>query len=491
MKNTPLIELLRALTPEETQQLYHFLRCEAFNNSQRIVQLFDFVRQYAPDYEHEDLCDEKALHYIQPDTKNTATAYITKLRNRLLELVEEFIGIFFRASGNRINDSDLLGFCNTRKLDKSYQRIHKRSSKTLQNTPIHNEWYYFEQFQHAKAYTEYLSWVEDKKQQDHQFPRMLKFFDTYYIVTKLYFFCHCLNLQQLTQIRFELPLIEELLDHLVQQDYLQDPVIRLWYNLVLLLRSPKDVVLYRQAKAYYIQFGKLLSATDRTAYYVLIENIASNIFDYRYLHREVFELYQLKMADPDGIAYFKNGYMQPTSFSNMVAVALALSEVEWAATLVQTHENRLAPNNPNSQPTYELSKALVLLAQKNYDEALSVAYAINTTNVMIKISRYRCLIKVYYESLQQAANDKITIRLLDSLNNEINNFSVFLTTHKDKISPTVLQQNRNFNNWVNKLCTNTRTDMVALEQKVTEPEELIVDRFWLLNCIKEHLRLNS
>ena len=171
----------------------------------------------------------------------------------------------------------------------------------------------------------------------------------------------------------------------------------------------------------------------------------------------------------------------------MVAVALALNEIAWAAALVQSHKGRLVPNNPNSQPTYELSKALVLLAQKNYDESLSIAYSINTTNVMIKISRYRCLIKVYYEMLQQATNNKTALRLLDSLNNEINNFSVFLTTNKDKLSASILQQNRNFNNWVNKLHKGIRADIVALEQKIADPHELIVDRFWLLARIKECL----
>jgi hypothetical protein len=487
MKNTSLIEVLRVLTPEETQKLHHFLRCKAFNNNRRVVQLFDFVCQYAPDYEHDDLCDENAFRYINPDAKSDAIAFITKLRNRLLELVEDFIGIFFRASGNRVNDSDLLAFCNERKLDKSYQRIHKRSTKALQNTTVHDEWYYFEQFQCAKAHTEYLSWVEDKQHPDHAFPQMLKVFDTYYIVNKLYFFWHCLNLQQITQVRFELPLIEELLDHIVQQDYLQEPVIRIWYDLVLLLRSPKDEMLYQKTKANYARYAKLLRTADRTANYTLIENIASSIFDYRQLRQELFDLYKLKMADPDGIAYFKNGYMQPTSFSNMVAVALALNEIAWAAALVQSHKGRLAPNNPNSQPTYELSKALVLLAQKNYDESLSIAYSINTTNVMIKISRYRCLIKVYYEMLQQTTNNKTALRLLDSLNNEINNFSVFLTTNKDKLSASILQQNRNFNNWVNKLHKGIRADIVALEQKIADPHELIVDRFWLLARIKECL----
>lgn len=491
MKNTPLIELLRSLTSEEILRLHHFLRCKAFNNNQRIIQLFDFVCQYAPNYDHNDLSDEKAFDYIKPDVQSDASAYITRLRNRLIELVEAFIGIFFRASGNRTNDSDLLGFCNERKLDKSFQRIHKRSTKTLQNTTVRDEWYYFEQFQHAKAHAEYLSWVEDNKHQDHHFPYMLKTFDTYYIVNKLYFFCHCLNLQQITQVRFELPLIEELLEHLVQQDYLQEPVIRIWYDLVLLLRSPKDVALYKRAKANYAQFGKLLRTPDRTAYYTLIENISSSIFDYRQLHQELFDLYQLKMADPDGIAYFKNGYMQPTNFSNMVAVALTLNEVAWAAALVQNHEGRLAPNNPNSLPTYELSKALVLLAQKNYDDALSVAYNINTTNIMIKISRYRCLIKIYYEDLQQATGDKKNLKLLDTFTNEINNFGVFLTTHKDKLSATILQQNRNFNNSLNKLYMATRAEIVALEQKIIDPKELIADRFWLLARLKERLGLNS
>ncbi len=278
MKNSYLIALLQVLNAEELQKLQHFLHCEAFNTNWRACQLYDFILQFAPDFEHENLTDEAAFVFIQPDATEKPVIYITKLRSVLLDLVQQFVSIFSINVKQETDTYKVLDFCRQRNVLKVYQHLYKKASKELQQNAIKDVNYYYDQLRLAMSQSSYLSTIDDKKHKDHNFLSTLKSLDAYYIVQKLYFFCHYRNRQRTINVVEELPLETELLHYIEQYGYLDDPIIRLWYNLLCLLRSPRDRELYLKVKTEYFNTGMLLAKGDRSAYHTIIENSAASIF---------------------------------------------------------------------------------------------------------------------------------------------------------------------------------------------------------------------
>jgi tRNA A37 N6-isopentenylltransferase MiaA len=486
MKNSYLIALLQVLNAEELQKLQHFLYCEAFNTNRRACQLYDFILQFAPDFEHENLTNEAAFVFIQPDATEKPVIYITKLRSVLLDLVQQFVSIFSINVKHETDTYKVLDFCRQRNALKVYQHLYKKASKELQQNAIKDVKYYYEQFQLAKNQSDYLSFIDDKKHKDHNFLSTLKNLDAYYIVQKLYFFCHYRNRQRTINVAAELPLEIELLQYIERYNYLEDPIIRLWYNLLCLLRSPRDRELYLKVKTEYFNIGMLLAKGDRSAYHTIIENSAISIFQATALYKELFELYKNKLSDADQIAYL-NGYLQPMSFFNIVFVVINLHETAWVSQFVAEHHDRLIPDDANSSTAYSLAQALIELSNKNYSAAHTIAFSAAPSTTTFKIIKYRCLIKIYYEDYQYTnrqttATHKQIDHKLGSLTNELNNFAVFLAANKQDIPTASLQNNRKFNNFVTKLWGATPKEVVSLENKIDQSN--VSDKVWLLEQTK-------
>lgn len=486
MKNSYLIALLEVFNAEELQKLQCFLYCELFNTNRRVCQLYDFILQFAPDFEHEKLTDESAFAFIQPDSTEKPVVYITKLRSVLLDLVLQFVSIFSINVKHETNTYKVLNFCRQRNALKIYQHVYKKASKELQQNGVKDVKYYYEQFQLAKSQSDYLSFVDDKKHKDHNFLSTLKSLDTYYIVQKLYFFCHYRNRQRTINIAEELPLETELLQHIEQYGYLEDPIIRLWHNLLRLLRSPRDRELYIKVKTEYFNIGMLLAKEDRGTYHAIIENSAISIFEATALYKELFELYKNKLSDADQIAYL-NGYLQPMSFFNIVFVVINLHETAWVSQFVAEHHDRLLPDDANSSTAYSLAQALIELSNKNYSAAHIIAFSAAPSTTTFKIIKYRCLIKIYYEDYQHTIRQtSITHKQIDhklaSLTNELNSFAVFLADNKQYIPAASLQNNRKFNNFVTKLWGATPKEAAYLENQINESN--VSDKVWLLEQTK-------
>lgn len=485
MKKSYLIALLEVFDAEELQKLQHFLYCEAFNTNRRACQLYDFILQFAPDFEHENLTDEAAFAFIQPDATENPVIYITKLRSVLLDLVLQFVSIFSINVKHETDTYKVLNFCRQRNALKIYQHLYKKVSKELQQSGVKDVNYYYEQFQLAKSHSDYLSFIDDKKHKDHNFLSTLKSLDAYYIVQKLYFFCHYRNRQRTINVAEELPLETELLQYIEQYGYLEDPIIQLWYNLLCLLRSPHDRALYINVKTAYFNIGMSLAKEDRGTYHTIIENSAISIFQETALYQELFELYKNKLSDVDQIAYI-NGYLQPMFFWNTVFVAINLHETAWVSQFVAEHHDRLIPDDANSSAAYSLAQALIELSNKNYSAAHAIAFSAAPSTTTFKIIKYRCLIKIYYEDYQHTIRQtSITHKQIDhklaSLTNELNNFAVFLADNKKDIPHASLQNNRKFNSFVAKLWGATPKEAASLENQIDESN--VSDKVWLLEQI--------
>jgi hypothetical protein len=486
MKNSYLVTFLQVFNAEELQKLRLFLYSEVFNTNRRACQLYDFILQFAPDFEHENLTDEAAFVFIQPDTAEKPVVYITKLRSALLDLVEQFVSIFSPDLKHETDTYKVLEFCRQRNALKIYQHLYKKASKELQQTTIKDVNYYHDRLQLAMHQSAYLSTIDDKKHKDHNFLSTLKTLDAYYIVQKLHFFCHYRNRQRTINVAEELPLETELLHYIEQYGYLDAPVIRLWYNLLCLLRSPHDRELYLKVKTAYFNTGMSLAKEDRGTYRTIIENSAISIFQATALYQELFELYKNKIADADQIAYI-NGYLQPMFFWNTVFVAINLHETAWVSQFVAEHRHRLIPDDANSNAAYSLAQTLIELSNKNYSAARAIAFSAAPSTITFKIIKYRCLIKIYYEDYQHtnrqttATHKQINLKL-DSLTNELNNFAVFLADNKKDIPPASLQNNRKFNSFVAKLWGATPKEVVSLENKIDQSN--VAEKIWLLEQAK-------
>lgn len=478
MKNTYLVKILATFTTEELDNLYHFLHCKAFNANNRACQLFDFIRQYAPTYQDNNLTDQAAFDFINPPKVKDSIAFIIKLRSVLLDLVEQYICLCLQKSTSK--NTDLLNFYVDREILDVYNKTRKQIIHNSKSILIKDDSYYLENLQREQIHTHYQSRFKDKRKGDVNMQTTMDALDRYYIIQKLELLCHARNRQQTVPITYHFGLEDELLLYIKQSEHIEDTTVQLWYNLLLLLKTPNDEELYLKLKEGLGVAATILSLEMLSNHYILLENIAKSIFSGIAYYQELFDLYEAKLNAPNQIA-FPNGFIHPDVFYNMVSIAFNLNKLAWAGGFVKDNEDKLMPETPKSKVVYDICCAMIALEMKDNNKAFILAFNATPQDINYKMTRYRLLIKVRYQ-------DKTNNKRIDALEADIATFTAFLFANKEKIFSDVLQKNRKFNNLVKALYQSSKTKRAALEKGIMQlADSDVVDKIWLLKAARNEV----
>ncbi len=467
MKDTKLIKVIEKFSKTDLKRMKEFVHSPFFRASKTERDLFDFIYKYAPDFDHKKFTPEQAAKYIFTDKKYDASALI-KIQSRLFKLVELFIYYYFRDENLPDVEVALMKFYDRENLTSQVETTYKKIQKKQEAYPHRDFMHYFNQLTIEKQYKDFLvGKFEDGKGNTH-YQKVMEILDIFYLTEKLIQICQLYNRQMLTNVNYEVKLMDEILAFLPDSDYKDVPIIKIWYTALSLLHSADKYEHYRQLKTLLIEHNSLLNQRDKRALYTYLENNTSMVFESDAYYKALFDLYSRQLEDA---TIYIDGYLLPTIFKNIVTVGLRLEHLEWTEQFLENNKDKIVPEYEDRDDVYSYSLAQLYFKQQKIDDVLDVLNRTVFNDIYIKMDIRRMYLKVYYE-----------MKYDDMLEDMVNSFRVFLTSHQDTIPAIHIQAHRDFINVIYNIYRTMKKDkkrIEAMENQIAEIN-ILPEKSWLL-----------
>ncbi len=445
MIDTKLVQVLRVFSKKELKQLQTFIHSPLFNSNKKQYalncELFDYIIQFAPKFEHKKMSKEIAFQYLFPKKKQYRDQDMRYLLSNLLKLVEQYI------VWQQINQDEwqekmlLLDFYEKKRLLKHFEgvkRILENYKKNDKKMPFKDVEYYYNAFLLERKSSLVLN-IRQKGQQNSGFQKRVHSLDQYYLLQQLYYYCEIISRAKvLGDQQYQAPLIEELLSFLPKSKYINNVSIALYYQATLMLKNIENIGNYRTLKELLHNHHALLEPMKMRNLYAYARNFCVWQPKERRAEfmKELLSLYDMQLSQ--GLLY-ENGYLIPPLFKNIVTTGLKIGDLVWTEHFIENNIEKVEPKYQQEVSDYNYAhlhfhqkkyvETIDLLIEKVENEKVKVR---KFEDIFYQVSARRLLIKAYYELDEFKIEDAF------------NNLEVFLSMNKVTIAATTLERNRNF-----------------------------------------------
>ncbi|MGK0389789.1 MAG: hypothetical protein ACI94Y_002534 [Maribacter sp.] len=429
MKNSKILNLYLTLTHREKKDFNAFIISPYHNTNESVIKLLEYICLFKPNYDQEEFTKKNAYRFVFQDDKVPITSKIIKLSSKLQKLLEQFIALEQFYISSFPTDYQMLLHYAKHDIENEFQNTYKTIHKRLSKENITIEWFH-NQFVIEKEYNRFISTRKDDGVGDVHFNSTIKALDLYYLVNRLIYECQRINRKSIIK-GWKNEVVSFLnLEQIKESAYIEVPIVKVWYEAYLLLKTKDFSLHYRQLKSYLFDIAENLPISQKRLLFTYLENKSIRLFtDRKVMYRELFSLYEHQN---------KHGILLTDEFSvanvvrNFVSVGLKIGKIEAAEAFIRQLENQKGKKRDYKE-VLDLSKAYILFEKESYNYVLDILNTLKTNNLYFKIEERRLRSKCYHHLDMHDLN-------FDALNT----FRVFLTENKHKIHEYHLSANRNF-----------------------------------------------
>lgn len=445
-----LLEVLRCLSAVELNHLEKFLESPYFNSNERLLQLFLFLKDFAPAFDDHQMDLESLFLLLYPE-KEFDKQHLVRLNSQLFKLVETFISHERLTDNTFQREVECLRFYEERNLDKHFQSSFAQIKKKQEATFLRDMDFYEKNLALESIYSQYLG-KKDQRKGDINLTQENECLDLYFIVRKFKQLTTMVNRQSLIRIDYELTLLEELLHYIEVKNLVRLPTIAIYKTILDLLLHPQEVQHYFALKSLLKEHHGLFSTDELRFFYTCLANTIQHVFSGKEYFQAFFELYQQQLKDN---TLYHNDFILHTFFRNVTGAAIGVGAYDWAEEFIQSHHKRILPESIREDAFYQML-ANLRYYQGQAAEALVCLQKSNPQDVYYKLSQKSLLVKIYFD-----------LREVTALWNVLNNFTKTITDYKAKISETKVTSYRKFINFTKELLRilSTAESQIAFEQR--------------------------
>lgn len=484
MQHSKLIQVLKVLSKKELAQLQLFIHDKFFNNKKKQYaincKLFDYIIQYAPNFENEKLSKSVAYAYLFP-TQAYKDQEIRYVLSNVFKLVEQFLVWKVVTEQPKEQKLTLLAFYEEHNLDKHFEATRRNLLTLQQKTSIHDSNYFYTNFKIAEKSTAFLS-TRKKAKPNAGIQELIYELDTFYLTQLLIYSCEIVNRSKiLGNQQYDLPLNDAILQGLPNTNYLKNPTISIYYVTLQMLQNLTDTTLYFEVKKQLRQHIDKLPIAEAKNLYTYAHNYCIWQGKQAYV-KELLSLYEMQLAQ--GLL-FKNGYIALPIFKNIVTLGLIINDLKWTANFITTNLDKV--EKKYQREVYHYNYAHLCFYEKKYQEAVDLLIeqeeqgkevVLKFEDVFYQIAARKLLIQTYFE----LDSDKIE--------DMFNNLEVFLSLNRQVLSKRDITMNRNFIKILKQLYKlpldkRTRRKKLASIQENMTKTKVLAQRKWLVSKVKE------
>ncbi len=475
MKNSELIVLLKSFDKKELKQLDKYIRSPFFNENPKLIELFEYLMQFAPKYNSPYLERTVIFEAFFPDKdyqKNKGLD-LRRLISQLNKLVEAFIDYVMinQKKHQSILKAYSLDYYKKRGLDKHYVKLSQYLDKEKKGyIDVSVEYYYRKRFASLKDYNFFSS--KDLAKATNKLKNSVEYLDIFYLLTKLQSTCLILSSGRLLRIEQDQASIMDLLNNTQKSLYWKNPLIQIYFYAVSCLLEKAKEADFEQFRWLLKEHVALFPIQELRQLYVYAKNYCiqktrQGFFEYNYT---LFELIEIELEQ--GIIY-EQGKVLDSYFRYIIRVALRLQKWDWVKQFLASHEDKILSSHPKE--VFQFSQANLAYHQKDYDQVLELIKYDNFKNIIHQLSCRVLLLKVFYDTEE-----------LDLLEANINSLKTFLYRNK-LISTRQQNQYKNFANMLHQIQNTAPKQSERIDkllQKIDDTKELS-QRNWLKEKLEE------
>lgn len=481
MFHTKVINLLRCFSGNEHKSFTKFVQSPYFNTNTNVIALYQYLRNYAPTYTHANLGRQHVFVHLFGN-EPYKDIKMRQFANLLADLIEQFW-----ATQQWQKQTTKVQLCLADAFLQHQLDAHLNSTlhQIGQTDTAHQNNaadYYLCQLQANELLHQH---IENQQQRDQE-PNLQKvsdYLDAYYLVNKLKYACKALSFQRFKNEPYQLKLLDEVSQHLQNNDYSAYPAIQIYYHA--LRTFDADLALseehFKALKTQLFAHQQSFNIAEKQEMFTMVHNYCTrqlNLSNSSYL-AVLFEVYVFEI---------EHHIISPTTqvpaglYRNIVTVAQYQKQYEWLEHFIAQFKQSV------DEDTYLLNLARVwfeqgkfervvdLLKNKSYDEALTMP-------------AFKSLqLRTYYE-LYQADEGDNDIEYDELLENSLANFIALLKRRRKEWTThyayyynfaKFLQQ---LSKWTYqpKLYAKQLTQLMLTVEQTTE----VAEKSWLLVKIKE------
>ncbi|MEO6696112.1 MAG: hypothetical protein ABIY50_06175 [Ignavibacteria bacterium] len=391
MKNNRLIQLLKSLTPSEFKQFKEFVNSPFYNKNKNVISLFDYLKNFYPDFKNEKVNDEFAFRKLFPGEKYD----YFKLKNiisDLLMLGKEFIGAVHFLGDEDMKTKVLLEQYRIRSLDTMHEQLYRASLKKLDDSGIRDEFYFQKLFYYSEELKSYYSPKHPNSNFD-LFQDQLNYFVKYSIIKMLRLYNTMLHENKQNNYEFDLKMFDEVFHYIENNKDESNPTMIMYYYIILLEKENDEKYFFQLKRLFETHYNEF-SHFDKYMYYLHMSGFCADVFNNKcrtdfttehfHLSKENFERGTIKLGK---ILYL--------DFLNHVKIAVRVDEYEWAEMYMEQFKNLLS--DEHRQNTLNFCYGYINYKKGNLEKALDLLSRANFSNFIIKVQVKILLLHVYYE----------------------------------------------------------------------------------------------
>lgn len=490
-----LIELLKTLTEKEMMKLYKFLNSPYFNNSKRIITLFQILKKYYPEFENRNFTRENLFKSIYGKSQYNDSTF-RNLMSDLLQLTLEFLKLegiskkeiessfyvtqelFSRGTidllKTKLNSIDKI-LIDTNNHDSEYF-LNKCRAETdhfyvnlLTNNVLKKQLVVAESEKLINGLVALLNYfiLESIKHNDNLF----NYSRTYNIKS---------NINKVNQF-LEIINFENLIEYLKENSHSEIQIVELYFNLLKATTNFEDEKYYFRLKESVFRSSKYLGLNDNNFLHsrlidYCIKKINAGVYSSFDLNEEIFELYQI---------YVKNGFYETDSnsylpfdaYRNVLMNCITTRKLKEMEEFINNFSKKLLPKHIDSIASY--SHALLHFEKKNFSKAMTYLNKIKFDQFVLKIDMKNLQLKLAYESEHYES----AISIIDTYKHFLKNNTL--------LSENRIKMHNNFLNFTSKLIQykfGSNKVYIPLLMDSLEKSKDVFDKNWLIEKTKVELK---
>lgn len=415
MLNSKLVSILMHFDKYEQNKCRKFVESPYFNRNEELIKLYNLLVSAINKNNLEQL-DKETIWCKIVGKKEYDDIRFRKYASDLSKLVEAFL------AQQSFDEDDigkaiyLMDSIDKKKIDKLYNSSIRVAKKLAESYPHRSSEHYYHKYEIEKNYYK-LTDFDIKRSKVSNVEDIAANLDKFYIAEKLKYYCSVLSSQSTVAHKYEIRFIDEIIQHLRENDYEDTPPIAIYLQIYLALIDFDNEDHYFKLKRLLEHYGLLFPVAEASNIYKYALNYCTrkiNRGNQKFLN-EFFDLY-VDTLNKEII--LDKGEISPWHFKNIVTAALRLGKFEWTEQFIFKYEDKLPEDLRNNAMTFNLAQ--LYFYQKKYNKVIEQLQNVEYDDVSYNINSKTMLIATYYE-----------LDEIEPLYSLLESFRVYLNRHKD------------------------------------------------------------
>ncbi len=412
MKKSRLIRILRTFNKKEIRELRKWLQSPAHNQRKDVLHLFEYLFE-SNHLDKEKYLEKEKIYKLLFPNESFDDAKIRQVIHFLFKAVEGFL-IYQELMEDEVrSEITLASVYRKRRLSKLCETALK-NSETLHYKQEHRNAHFFRNDYLLRL--EQYNYLAGSQRKEVNLQEVAHSLDATYFADKLQQSCFMLAHQAVSKKDYEQGLLEEILKHVEEKDFLKYPAIAVYYFGYKALTNRDEESYFYSLKEEIQEFGDAFPQEELRIIYLLAINYCISRVNTgkRSFYKEMLDLYKTGMKEQ---ILFENERVTRWTFLNVVTTGLIIKEYEWIEQFIENYQQYLEEEHRENIVHYSLAR--LNFEKRNYKDAMRLLIQYDSDEIVMTLNAKLMLLKMYYE-----------LDELDALSSAIDSMRAYLKRKK-------------------------------------------------------------